>query len=80
MSADWKAGDRAVCVDNRPGTKSGHTGLILNRLYLVESIGMLPEGTIGLRVEDNGLWGQWRFRKLIPACDRAAIAAEAATP
>lgn len=38
MSTNWKAGDKAVCVNDSPGIKSGRVSLKLGTVYLVESV------------------------------------------
>lgn len=55
MSADWKAGDRALCVMDcdRPGTIVGVGGLLeRGTIYLVEAVDARPDvgGAIGLHL------------------------------
>jgi len=91
---NWKAGDRALCVDGsvNPDIPDGEHPVEGN-IYIVTGIRdyQLPSGNIGLYIA--GLFGginAWleeapfnskRFRKIVPACDRVAIEQEQeATP
>jgi len=70
MSTNWKAGDKAVCVNDTASMRG--LGKILSKgtIYLVER----PGPNIGLHlcgVQDSGMgWHRDRFRKIVPACDR----------
>lgn len=89
MSANWKAGDRAVCVDISGG--AGYIGPrpslgtvylvadVLPSFFAVGELAFRPSG-IDLGITAQGeprRWGLIRFRKLVPACDRATIEQEA---
>ena len=91
MSADWKAGDRALCVDDSPhrngriyGTPSG---LAKGRIYLVEAInpssggfGLIVSGvSTGIfhtKLDTEIPYDPNRFRKIVPACDRVSVEQE----
>ncbi len=93
MSADWKAGDKAVCVDDSPALlKSGlpkpascyPLGHITRGVtYLVSAVH--PQGALFIAGKPalhnteryEKPWRANRFRKLIPACDRVTIHEEA---
>jgi hypothetical protein len=81
MSADWRAGDRALCVDDSP-TESNGRCLVLGAVYLVKDVlfhGSCTDG-IGLYIAGivsrvHPIYGvecplrHTRFRKLRPACN-----------
>lgn len=81
MSADWKAGDKAICVDGSPPAwpALGDVAPKLGTIYLVrevvEAVSPSLEAGIALRVgvgnEGVGAWCATRFRKIVPACDHA---------
>jgi hypothetical protein len=88
MSTGWKAGDRALCVErfnnmdvftNRayPDEDTPVVGIV----YLVDSVNPVGE-EVGLKLagmQTVAVFGYTakRFRRLVPACDRASIAQEA---
>lgn len=95
MSADWKAGDKAVCVDDSPPRNEGHPNAVpgsagtLKRgtIYLVSDALLWNDGALTLVIAgvpgtmdvSNGLRAPWcatRFRKVVPQCDRQAVAQE----
>lgn len=86
MSADWKAGDRALCVEAFVGrwtlTNEKYAGPLprVGTIYLVIDVGPVIEGSVGLLLADlpdDGFWRATKFRKLVPACDRVEIEREA---
>jgi len=85
MSADWKAGDKALCVDGRSSAwEDIATRPTKGTIYLVRDvlIGYSPDMVAGvcLRVgligEEVGGWCATRFRKIVPACDRVEVEQE----
>jgi len=78
--SNWKAGDRAMCVDDRPSMVTRIRWLKSGTIYLVERLDedgdllLCGDPTRGYRFDDG--WMESRFQKLIPACDRKAINAE----
>jgi hypothetical protein len=89
MSADWKAGDRALCVDDaersNPSIAIEGPPVVRGTIYLVRDVRSSRHG-VGLYLE--GVFGgihfsgrevayrSDRFRKIVPACDRQAVAQE----
>ena len=80
MSAEWKTGDRALCVDDSPGEIIDDDPFCLRKdvIYLVHHVFDTEGGRIFISVRqceadrEDG-WSSSRFRKLVPACDRADI-------
>lgn len=79
MSADWKPGDLAVCVNNAECVTRPNSGrkapLLLQKgaIYCVERVGLLPSGCSGFnlagvpRVTTQVVdWAASRFRKVTP--------------
>jgi len=89
--SNWKAGDKALCVDASPNpTSVEHDPISVGSIYLVtdvhEFLGFIGLSLAGLD-PGYGLIGKRvgykasRFRKIVPACDRVAIEQEQeATP
>lgn len=91
MSADWKAGDKAVCVADHIGTfKSGRpkpmscypNGLLKKgTIYLVSGVrpplGLYIAGKPVLHFYEGyeKAWVMSRFRKVVTASERASISA-----
>lgn len=93
MSADWKPGDRALCVDDSPSPNLNDPrrdfskpmdGIKRGTVYLVESAA-IHQGRGGLHlsgirgafctiIKARVPWRASRFRKIVPACDRAESA------
>ena len=79
--SNWKAGDKALCVDGSP-TEWDIVGGHVERgvIYLVLHVGPAGLAVSGCatHVYDGreGHWGFWRFRKIVPACDRVAMEQE----
>ncbi len=85
MSADWKAGDKALCV--KPFKGIGHnSGLPMpgelpkvGTIYLVVDVVQCSDGIPGLFLAyfDNAGYPccSSKFRKIVPACDRATNSA-----
>jgi len=71
MSTNWRAGDKAVCVDDSPPENGIGKHLTRGTIYLVVSVVCDGTGLCLGGVPDLGLgWWQHRFRKVVPACDR----------
>lgn len=74
MSADWKPGDLALCV-NTGLTPEGFApeNITVGQVYTVYAVGIDPAGRFGLFLdeteggkESNGGFLAWRFRKINP--------------
>lgn len=91
MSADWKAGDRALCVERFNGWIVWPDGSIdpasspmpkLGVVYLVTDVDQghkcpcLHLAGFDIRDDVHG-YTSAKFRKVVPACDRVAIVEEA---
>lgn len=88
--SNWKAGDRAVCLDTFQGISNLGTATISDRpqkgtIYLVDSVmnGMrLSTGEVVQAIKLKGIYcetmgfNSLHFRKVIPACDRESIRSE----
>lgn len=85
MSADWKAGDRAVCVEEfsrekilPDGSRIPHIAdwPVVGVIYLVDNVeiffGRPSLNLAGMNCGENAVgYNAKKFRKVVPACDRA---------
>ena len=92
MSADWKAGDRALCVEKFNGivewlfrsVKSRSPMPEIGVVYIVSSVEFSFNNEICLHIaglDDNDLdctcgYVARKFRKIVPACDRVSVEQE----
>ncbi len=79
MSADWKAGDRALCVEKFTGLYTGSFEAYsgdrpqVGTVYLVTDVGPIVHGSVSLLLSTlEGFWRATKFRKIVPECDRIA--------
>lgn len=91
MSADWKAGDRAVCVEPFSQMAYDHLGYChptssdtpkVGAVYLVEEVKMGHTNLLlvlcGLMLDERcDGYRAYKFRKVVPACDRMSLSEEA---
>lgn len=81
MNTNWKAGDKAVCVNDstplRDVDVGAHYRMIKDHIYLVTDVLMESEVlylTLAPDEYNSGMgWLASRFRKLIPATERAEL-------
>lgn len=80
MSTSWKAGNRALCIDDA-WEHVGETGRVRpatyptrNTIYLVSDVDLLKNNKLGLVLAGLGdyVWSIDAFRKIVPICDREA--------
>lgn len=84
MSAHWQAGDRAICVADKPWQNpmvgvSG--GPVKDTVYLVSAV-WVRRADIGLMFADwPGAWyDSVEFRRVVPRCDQADVGQEVGVP
>lgn len=98
MSTNWKAGDKALCVDDRicptwnPEVTIDFDLIQKGKIYLVDAFrdvefsdGRFPRlFIVGLSIKMVGVgecgFNPSRFRKIVPACDRATNQEEGLVP
>lgn len=98
MSTNWKAGDKALCVEKflgvgmssqRPDHNKSPNGLpVVGTIYLV--VGTTHFTELGLQLAGLPVfnaktgrpsgWVAYKFRKIVPACDRATNQEEGLVP
>lgn len=89
MSTNWKAGDRAVCVETflpHPDFDNPAGAPVKGTVYLVTGL-FMPGNELGLRLAglptfyrasgNEAAWDHAQFRKVVPACDREADSEQA---
>ena len=92
MSADWKAGDRALCVEKFNGIVESPLGKekarspmpMIGVVYLVSSVELYYDDEICLHlaglddhdIDDSSGYVARKFRKIVPVCDRVSVEQE----
>lgn len=93
--SNWKAGDKALCVDDSPGQATGRVGvraLTKGTIYLVThvftstttgnpllNLAGIDQGVTPRQKKRIGFRAS-RFRKIVPACDRISQEQEGLIP
>jgi len=83
--SNWRAGDKAVCVDDSPSINTGIRPLKNGTTYLVERV-VCNTPPSGFALALAGIphtyvgWTHTRFRKVVTATERAAQEQEGLVP